>query len=154
MYATPKSEWRWAVGHIGLTILASNNYLIENMPWQSDQSVMRGWFVPHDDLTTFPAYARVPRMMDGTRKPDGFLKGQIGWKFFSEGQLAYTDTLFGWSDSVWSANATLNVRRATNAFVVLHCVLYRPIPNEDYKHGEYGVEDVVFRYENGVIVTA
>ncbi len=154
MYATPKSDWRWAVGLLSsATILGSPNYLIENMPWQSDQSNMFAWFPPHDDLTTFPTYARVQRMMDGTRRADGFLKGQIGWKYFTEGQLAYTDTLFGWSDSAWSCNATLNVRRATNVFVVIQCILYRPVPGEDYKHEERGVGDVVFRYENGVIVT-
>lgn len=153
MYATPKSDWRWAVGHISAaTILGSPNYLIENMPWQSDQSNMKAWLVPADDLTTFPTYARVATYMDGSRRADGYLRGQIGWRYFSEGQLTYSDTLFGFSDSVWSVAATLNVRRATNVFVVIQCLLYRPVPGEDYKHGERGVEDVVFRYDRGVIV--
>ena len=121
-------------------------------PLQSDQSAGRAWGPPHDELTTFPRIARVGDYLDGTRKADGFYTGQIGWMYWTEGQLAYIDYKFGWSDAVWTADATLEVRVGTGLFICLQCKLHRPVPGDDYKHGERGVTDVIVRYTNGVSV--
>jgi hypothetical protein len=153
MYGIARSDWRWAVGHLdAATINASDSYLIENEPIQPDQPTSRPWLAPSDSLTRYPHPARVTSMMDGTRVADGFIVGEFGFSYLTEGQMAYLDTKFGWSDTVWSAEATIKVRRQTGVFVVIQCLLHRPMPNEDYHIGIRGMEDVVFRYTNGVFV--
>lgn len=154
VYMSAISDWRWAVGHISVaTINGSDAYLIENEPLQVDQSPGRPWLPPSDNGTQFPRPARVVTMLDGSRQADGFYTGQMSFAYLTEAQLSYLDTKFGWSDTVWSTDATIKVRTQTGVFIVLHVALYRPVPNEDFQRGERGAQDVIIRYARGVLAT-
>lgn len=152
MYISPYFEdWRWAGSLVSAaTLNASANYLIENTARQSDQGNFP-WIIA-DHITTFPRPARIVTYADNSRGADGFYAFQIGLPYATELMLAYVDYLFGFSDTVWSGDGTFKVRQVNGSFGVYQGLIYRPIPGEDMKRGQRGMEDVVLRIVNGVKV--
>ena len=149
------SDWRWSTGHITkATIEGASSYLIVNEAVQSDQNLLKPWTIPDDRLTTFPSPERIVQMLDGSSAADGEYTFQIGFAYLTEGQLKRLDTKFTWSDTIWSSAATLKVRLATGDYGVYQVTLHRPRPNQDYRRSNRGVEEVILRCTNGVLIVA
>lgn len=145
---------RVAAGHVSAaTINGSDTYLIENWALQSDMGGQYIWTPFADALTTYPAPEFIRDYMAPIRKAAGAYLFNVGFKYWTEGQAAYWDTLLSWSDTVWYAPATFKIRRYPGTSLgVIQCVAFRPVPNVDMRRAYKGFEDVVIRCVDGVFV--
>jgi len=92
--------------------------------------------------------------MDGIYRVDGGLVGALGFRYMTEGQILYLDTLLVMSRSAPTTptGVTFKMRAETGAYIIIHAYLTRPDFSQ-LERGERGVENVVYTYANGTIVT-
>ena len=148
------TDFRWSASHITVAALnAGSSYAIENWPHQADQNRAKPWLPPSDEFSTYPRPARVVTMLNGTRKADGPYTFDIGFAYFTEGQFWYVDQYFGFSDTAWSSNCTVKIRNRVGDHQVFQGILWRPVPDENFKRGYFGVESIVFKFTDGVLIT-
>lgn len=142
------TEEQLAAGYISkATIQASQTYSIESFALQSDQNLGRRWTVQDDRDSTFPTPARIARTADGNSKPDGPYSWHDTFAFMTEGQLAYLDTLLGWSDTVWSATCTRQTMNRAGSYDTFQAIAHRP---QNLERSDRGYENVVIEYTAGV----
>jgi len=68
------------------------------------------------------------------------------------GQLSYLDTLLGWSNTVWSAAATVQGLDTNGAWQVWQVIAHRPDPEQMRKAVLGGWMDVWIEFTDGVLL--
>jgi len=148
----PVNEFQLAAGAVAkATMQASTTYNILNFTVQSDQSLGYPWTLPTIQSAAFRV-ARLVRTADGNTRPDGAWRGRWHFTFMTWGQLAYLDTLLGWSNTVWSASATVQGLDTNGAWQVWQVIAHRPDPEQMRKATIGGWLDVVIEFTDGVLL--
>lgn len=145
------NDYMLVAGHVNAaTIQGDPDNAVERWPLQSDQNPARPW-LPPTNRSTFPRPARVVRTADGNTHASGFYAFEWHFTYMTWGQLAYLDTLLSWSETVWSAAATVQTRDDRGEWQVYQVTAHRPDP-ADQRKADRGAGNVVIRFTNGVLL--
>ena len=137
---------------------ATATYAWLAQPVQPDRTLPGvAWPKPLDDAEGFFKPARIEATWDAKRRADGYYSGYVCFRFVTHGQLVYYDSKMGFSDTVWSVAATVQVPKRgwtsdPNGWEQYTCIAHRPIPGADYEERYPGIFDLYLRFDNGVIV--
>lgn len=154
------AEYRIAFSSITAVALnASNAYLIEQFPLQSDQVSIYviPWGPPKDEGTTYPAYQRYTVMQDrGTQRADGFVEFNWCLSYLTEGMVNYINAQ-AFPSSAQQSVCTVKTLTEDGSFHIYSCNVLKPRPpgtngSGDFKRGYAGVEDYVLRFVGGTLL--
>lgn len=137
-------------------LLADPANNIESFPMQADQPYPGlAWTEPERELTKRPTPARVTMNADLSQDADGFFEFQWGWRYYTEGQMAYIlQTGFGDVNRYDTMSIPVTVQTYFDSgYVAFHAYLLRPVWGVQYTTEDGGYGNVVLRYTRGVIIS-
>ena len=132
----------------------TSGYAIESFPVQTDQIVdnatMVPWLAPMK--ITVPEYGQVYTMVDGSRRPGGFLAFTWEFGYLTFGMVSYWISTV-WPSGVYSAAVTVMTYDATDTAVFVQCQAYRPKIPDDVEWFYAGYQNFKIKFDFGVVTT-